>query len=65
LKGALETSMSQDVRATRAINSKLAAAAERLPMHDTQDFADADRGFPDARELSLRQSATSDDGASD
>ena len=32
-------------RATDATRRSLAAAAESLPLDDTQDFADADRGF--------------------
>lgn len=37
--------MSPESRATDATRRRLAATAEQLPMHDTQDFADADRGF--------------------
>jgi alkyl sulfatase BDS1-like metallo-beta-lactamase superfamily hydrolase len=32
-------------RASEATRRALAAASERLPMHDRQDFADAERGF--------------------
>jgi len=31
--------------ATEATRRAIAAASERLPMHDSQDFVDADRGF--------------------
>ena len=34
-----------EARATDATRRALAAASERLPMHDRQDFADAERGF--------------------
>ena len=37
--------MKSDSQATEATRRAIAAAAERLPMHDTQDFVDADRGF--------------------
>ena len=32
-------------RATEATRRSIAAATEHLPLHDTQDFADAERGF--------------------
>ena len=34
-----------EARATDATRRALAAASERLPMQDRQDFADAERGF--------------------
>src|SRR5512135_3154543 len=37
--------MSSTSQATAATRRSLAAAAEHLPMHDTQDFADADQGL--------------------
>ena len=37
-------------RATGATRRRVEEAARALPMHDTQDFADADRGFIATRE---------------
>ena len=45
--------------ATDATKQRIAVASERLPMHDTQDFDDAERGF--IARSSVRQ-ITADDG---
>jgi alkyl sulfatase BDS1-like metallo-beta-lactamase superfamily hydrolase len=42
--------MTQDPTATDVTKRRLAAAVERLPMQDTRDFVDAERGFIATRE---------------
>lgn len=51
--------MATPVTATEATKQRIAVSAERLPMHDTQDFDDAERGF--IARTSVRQ-ITGDDG---
>ena len=51
--------MSTPLTATEATKQRIATSAERLPMHDTQDFDDAERGL--IGRTSIRQ-ITADDG---